>query len=310
MALPNVLIIGAMKAGTTTLWRDLLPHPELCFPRLRKEPQVLARRDLPPREIRRRYRWFFDHARPGQLVCDPSMRYAARPKFRGVARRARRLLGPDLRIIYMVREPIARVVSHHHHGYADGWLPPSIDRAVHRNRQLVSLSRYAFQLDPWLERFGQERLHVIHLESYAADRRAGVAEVCGFLGLDPQPVLARLRPDVIHNRGVDRRARRGPGMALIRSPVYQRMRPHIPVPWDRQLRRWLLPPVAPRPTPPNPDTVRFIADSVADDLERLRCLLASDRPLWDMDRAIREWTEHYHATVGDHADEALHPSAL
>jgi len=294
MVLPQVLIIGAMKAGTTTLWRDLHPHPDLGFPRLRKEPQILSCAEHDLQTMRDRYSWFFALAKPGQILCDPSTRYAALPRYEGVPQRAEQLLGTDLRIIYMIREPIERIVSHHHHGYADGWLDPSIDTAIRKSRQLVSLSMYASQITPWLDVFGPERIKVVRLDDYALDRAAGLTDVCRFLDLDPAPALARLRPNAIYNRGSDRRAKQGPALRLIQSRVYRKLKRRLPVTWDHALRTALLPPVPPRSAPPSPGTIESLAERLGPELQRFASILGADRPPWDIHDAASLWTQRYH----------------
>ena len=99
-----------MKAGTTTLYRDLYDHPEVFLPE-EKEPDSLAYDDVLTTEGTRTYRGMFAGANDGQLIGEASTSYSKAPFFGDVPSRALRLCGSDLKIIYVVREPFERMVS-------------------------------------------------------------------------------------------------------------------------------------------------------------------------------------------------------
>ena len=76
--LPGFLIIGAMKAGTTTLYHDLLTNPQVFFP-LDKEPGNLASHDVLGEDGRGRYASIFKTARPDQICGEASTTYTKLP---------------------------------------------------------------------------------------------------------------------------------------------------------------------------------------------------------------------------------------
>src|SRR5690606_18597197 len=129
LRLPDFLIIGAQKAGTTTLFRDLETHPQIAFS-YHKEPHSLCYDQVLTPRGQRRYSDYFVHIKPGQICGEASTGYTRFPQFQGVAERALRVLGPDLRLIYIVRNPVDRVVSHHHHSVSEKGMPASVDDAV------------------------------------------------------------------------------------------------------------------------------------------------------------------------------------
>ncbi len=114
MRLPDFLIIGAQKAGTTTLYRDLLANPAIFLP-IDKEPGNLCEDDLLTDTGRSAYARHFANASTDQLCGEATTSHTKRPDVLGVPARARRLLGDKLKVIYLVREPISRIISHHHH---------------------------------------------------------------------------------------------------------------------------------------------------------------------------------------------------
>ncbi|WFE75341.1 sulfotransferase [Roseinatronobacter sp. S2] len=216
MALPNFLIIGAMKAGTTTLYADLYNHPDI-FLTSDKEPSGLRWCDTP--EGVRRYERLFERAGNSRVIGEASTFYTKRPYSDGLAERARLLLGADVTILYLVREPVKRMVSHYHHEIGLQEEARSLNSALLDNPDYVNFSRYAWQLAPWQAAFGPERVHVLQFERYIADRRATLTEVCQLLGVDP----AKLDIDEgrAFNASAGKRVARGPWRRIISSRWYR-----------------------------------------------------------------------------------------
>lgn len=183
--LPGFLIIGAMKAGTTTLFHDLKAQEGVFIP-ADKEPHTLVKFQEHT-TARTEYGRLLAGASSHDLCGDASTGYSKLPDCSGVAERARELLGPDLRILYLVRNPVDRILSHHHHAVTEGSFSGSLDEAIDELPCLVNYSCYGTQLTPWLAAFGPERVLVIVFEDYVKDRRGGAREVCRFLGVPFDP---------------------------------------------------------------------------------------------------------------------------
>ncbi len=287
MRLPDFLIIGAMKAGTTTLYRDLLTNPGL-FLSPEKERSHLLRDDVLTEAGRRDYASLFRRARPDQRCGIAPTRYTTLPDCPGVPQRALKVHGASLRAIYLVREPVARTVSHHYHELAAGTVTGTIDEAVRREPRFIDYSRYAMQVAPWLETFGPRQVLIVRFETYVADRRATVARICRFIGVEPRDDL--IQPDVAYNRSDDKPVPHGVGGALRRSPLYRRLvRPLLPHSVKDRLREAFLPRAPARPPPPSPETVEYILEALGDDPDRLRSLMGSDDPLWDVSEVRRRY---------------------
>ncbi len=266
MPLPSFLIIGAMKCGTTSLYRDLEANPDVFFP-LDKEPGNLASDDVLTGKGRGDYEGLYSRAARGQVCGDASARYAMRPDFPCVPERARRVLGSDVRIIYLVREPLARIVSHHYHDYIRGVVNESIDWAVRRYSRYIDYSRYAEQVEPWIEVFGPHQVEVVKFEHYIANRRRVVAELSTFIGVRPRPDLVNVHR--IFNRGDGQPVLTGPWLELRDSGLYQRwVRPRLSTELRHRLRYRLLPEGPPRPEPPSQATRRFLREALSEDVTR------------------------------------------
>lgn len=277
MRTPDLLIIGAMKCGSTTLYRDLMTNPRVFFP-IDKEPESLCDDLVLTPAGRAKYAALFEGARPDQLCAEASTAYTKRPDFERVAERARAVCGPDLRAIYLVRDPVARAISHHFHEYARGNMPRSIDEAVRRFPALVNYSRYAMQIEPWLECFGHERVRILRLEDYVADRAGECSSLCAFLGIEPRPDL--IESDKVFNRSAGKPVMRGPWKLIAHNPVYRRfIRPLMPLGLKDRVRVTVLPKAPPRPEPPTEATAAWIREQLEADQARLAEILrAANRP--------------------------------
>lgn len=298
MRLPDFLIIGAMKAGTTSLYRDLLTNPDVFMP-VTKEPNSLCDDRVLTDDGRREYAELFKRARPDQICGEASTAYTKRPDYEGVPARAYNLLGPALHIIYLVRHPIDRIISHHHHALSYGKTHFDINQAVRRQHMFVNYSRYAWQIEPWLNQFGHDRVQVVRFEDYIADRCRIISQLSSFLGITPRPELIDISS--VHNRADSRRISRGWPAALRMTGLYRNfLRPLLPFAIREHARAWLFARAPDRPPPPSPDTLAWLADMLTPDAEALRHLLGPRAPHWDL-----------HAVPGSPSERAAtHPSPM
>lgn len=105
MKLPTFLIVGAAKCGTTSLYEYLRQHPEVFMPR-RKEPNFFAGPSHGNRTTEAEYRALFADATSAKAVGEASVAYLYDP---GSPRRIFEYLGPETRIVIMLRNPVDMV---------------------------------------------------------------------------------------------------------------------------------------------------------------------------------------------------------
>jgi hypothetical protein len=278
MRLPDFLIIGAMKSGTTTLYNDLLLNPRIFMP-VDKEPHNLTSDAVLTPEGRAAYAALFAPARPDQLCGEASTGYTKRPTFEGVAPRARALLGPSLKLVYVVREPVSRAISHHYHDFSWNAIHGDADRALRESPEFTDYSRYAYQLEPWLDTFGQNNVLVIIFEEYVKDRRGTVERVSRFLGVEP--ALDAIDAEKVHNKGDRRPVHKGVLTLINQSWVYRRVLRHLIPVWFRHfLYRTVFPKAPDRPAPPTDQTVQQMRATLDPDAARLAELLGRTGPIW------------------------------
>lgn len=180
-ALPNLIVIGGLKCGTTSLHHYLNLHPEIAMSRPKELNFFVTELnwELGPE-------WYASHFdRSAAVRGETSPHYTNLPRFKGVAARMRELLGPEARIVYMVREPIARMLSHYFHNVGGGYESRPLEVALgDRDSAYVQRSLYAMQLEPYLREFERERILIVANEDLAGQREATVRRVYEFCGVD------------------------------------------------------------------------------------------------------------------------------
>lgn len=285
--LPDFLIIGAQKSATTTLYADLACQASICMSSV-KEPSVLIRFSDPD-EAAKYYARLFEPTSSHRRFGEASTLYTQLPTYPGVPGRARRLLGPELRLLYLVRNPVERALSHHYHAYSRGRAGPDVNVAIRTDPGFVDHGRYATQLVPWLEEFGRDAALVLRFEDFVRDRPATVRRVGGFLSVPVDP--SRIQLDREFNKS------EGNYVAGYLRPLMSR---DIYKLWLRRvlpagIRRRIFQLVAPRapdpPAPPRLDTIDYLVERLEPDAERLRALLGPDAPVWDFAATRKKYAE-------------------
>lgn len=280
---PGFLVIGAMKCGTTTLYRDLRSQPSLHLPE--KEANLLTAADFDPHRTAHRYALLYKRQSERQLGGDVSTTYSMLPDYAGVPERAHQVLGRDLRLIYVVRNPVTRAVSHHYHMYSRPAdvrrMAADIDECVQLHPQIIDFSRYAMQLDAWREFYPDDQIYVVIFEEYISNRRRTIVDLCNFLDVSCVPEFVE----------VDRAFNQSDGKpvlnhfwAAVQSASWYRkaFRPVVPEPLKNAFMRWALPTAPPRPAPPSPETVGRILSGVQADAQTLADTLKRSQPIWNL----------------------------
>lgn len=289
MALPTFFVIGAAKAGTTSLHHYLDQHPQVQMSAV-KEPNFFGGpADGTTYMVSRvddldEYESLFDPACEVRGEASPS--YTNFPRRPGVPEAIKALV-PDAKLIYLVRDPIARTVSHHHMLVIDGRETRSLREALgdldssdSRSYRLTSQSFYAWQLARYMGHFPEENVLVIDQADLLADRRAVLGEVFAFLSVDADFTCDQF--DVELFRGSERAVYPAPLRAVKRvlaAPARifpQRSRDSV----RRLIERRLLPsagaPVI------DDESLERLRELFAPDVERLRKLTGKAFAGWNI----------------------------
>jgi len=184
-SVPAIVIIGAMKAGTTWLYSLLCRHPGIS-PCIVKEPRFFtdSRFGGTWQNGLNWYRGLF--ALGAGATCEASTSYT---KFAGDKESVERmyLVHSTMRLIYIVRNPIDRAISHYLHSTLKGREKRSIHSALLNDyeRSYITVGQYYKQLLRYLAIFPREQICVVVAESLWANPSAGLQKIFSFLGLDP-----------------------------------------------------------------------------------------------------------------------------
>lgn len=181
--LPNFLIIGTMKGGTTSLYHYLSQHPDVFMTATKELHYFVAEKNLS--RGRTWYESNFRDAGAARAVGEASPDYTKYPLYRGVAGRIADLI-PAARLVYVIRNPVERVRSHYLHDVARGRERRPIGDAVPGNDHYLAPSRYAQQLEQYLDFFPRRQLLVLTSEDLRNDRTTVMRRVHEFLGVDPE----------------------------------------------------------------------------------------------------------------------------
>lgn len=189
MSLPNFLIVGAMRSGTTTLFHHLSQHPQAFLPP-QKEVHFF---DLNYNKGVTWYEKQFSGAKGQKVIGEGTQTYMYLPE---VAPRIAALLG-DIKLIAILRNPVERAYSHYWHNRSRGIDPLPFAEAIaaeserlkagdpsRRMFSYVDRGRYVHQLRRLCEHFSRENLHVILFDDLKKSPMETFQTLCGFLGID------------------------------------------------------------------------------------------------------------------------------
>jgi hypothetical protein len=285
--IPDFLVIGAMKAGTTSLYHYLAAHPDVFMASVKELDFFVETANW-----RRGLNWYarqFNRARGAAAAGEASTAYSKHPIVPGVPERIATVI-PRCKMIYVLRDPIDRIRSHYQHRVAIGSERARIEDAVIENPIYVACSRYASQIERYLDHFPREQLLLITAENLRGDRAATMRRVFGFIGVDEEIVPATLDTEYYRTAG---RAGYPPIVGKLRHalkyvPAAKRAKEFVDSTLPRLVRaRHADAPVNTGASMPS-DTRLQLIELLHDDVERLGRYLPEGTEGWSVDpRGVR-----------------------
>jgi hypothetical protein len=209
---PNLFIIGAMKSGTTFLCSLLASHPSIFLSRP-KEPSYF----IDPTQLRELQPWLweqgywrseevyldlFQSAHASPIVGEASVYYTHLPLASGVAERISRF-NPDARLIYVMRDPIARTISHYWHRVRYNKESRPILHAIKNDPQYRDVSNYKMQLLPYLKAFKRDQLGLLTFEELINNTDQTVRSIFRWLNVDSSVELPPVPPQNVTPESID-----------------------------------------------------------------------------------------------------------
>lgn len=280
--LPTFIIIGAMKTGTTSLHTYLSAHPEVGMSEV-KELDFFNEDSHWSRGVD----WYRTQFPEGfAQVGEASPGYTKYPAFPGVPERMASVV-PDAKLIYVLRDPIARIVSHYIDAFSWGREHGTIDEVLAGDlddNHYVNCSRYDLQLSRYDGVYPAERILVIANEGLRNDRRATLRTVFGFIGVDADfwdPAY-----EVEHYRAEEKTRRTRLGYAITktsRAVGRTRLRSVLPHSLARAAEKFNTATETPiEPPEVSPELRARLEAALRDDVARLRSRTGMDFAAWSI----------------------------
>jgi hypothetical protein len=194
---PNTFVIGAMKSGTSSLHRYLDCHPLVGMSPFKEPAYFLGPvRRSGPAALSDRYRndlgeylSLFAGMQDKPIRGESTTDYAKLPRFEGVPERIRGF-EPAARIIYLMRDPVERTISHYWWAVQKEHETRDLLTAVREEPFYTDVSDYARQLGAYLSVFPTNQVYVETTERLEAQPEQALRDLWSWLGLDPD--IARL----------------------------------------------------------------------------------------------------------------------
>jgi hypothetical protein len=262
-----VMIVGAMKCGTSSLYRYLATHPEIC-PCITKEPEFFSRHQQHRYNAVAHYEdlWDFDPS-AHRFALEASTGYTKYPEEPDIPKKIHDS-GLRPKFIYLVRNPFDRIRSHHEQL---GRLFPDFNYSVPLTADtFVNTSNYYLQLKQYRPYFPKEHFLVLDFDELRKHPRRSLSRVCSFLGLSDQHIPTSYP---VHHQTLSR-----PQAFVARNPVLRRAANVLPNP-IRQVSKRLLDRLFKRAEWTGPDR-DIVLKRLANDMYRFQAEYGIDVGKW------------------------------
>jgi len=175
------MLIGAQKAGSTSLAHQIAQHPQIEFCK-HKEPDFFSKtKDW--KDNLQKYHSLFNQTQ-GQICGEGSTTYTWIPEYPRTAWRIH-AYNPDVKLIYIMRHPVERTISHYFHHFLRARTKNPKEQEILKVPTYINHSRYAMQLRPYLELFPKEAILPIIFEEFIEDPFPTLNQIANFLKIDP-----------------------------------------------------------------------------------------------------------------------------
>lgn len=248
---PTFLIIGAAKCGTTALASILSSHPDCCMSQPKEVSFFQDMIDFQPNpNYEKGWEWYqqaFTHYAGESVVGEATPSYSDRSRSPTTAQRIYEF-NPNMKIIYMVREPLQRQISAWRMQWAEGiesiwpdrrelqWALKSFDYWMQMQRDCGQwdVCRYGYQLAAYEHFFHHENICVSFLDDWQGSKNKEIYKILNFLGLNLRSWDTKFQEQ--KNSNSDRIIER-PFFKKIRSiQEFQFILKYIPLTWRNWMR--------------------------------------------------------------------------
>jgi len=176
------MVVGAMKCGTTTLCHYLGKHPDIGFSNP-KEPCFFSQSPDWQTYLDNYHAIFPPNKK---IYGEGSTEYTKSPLLKSEIWKDIHTYNPDMKIIYMVRNPFERIISHYVFQYIRFKTDSLITKAIHEIPGIIEISKYYYQILPYLKQFGPENVLILDLDDYVKNPSSMLRECFSFVGANEE----------------------------------------------------------------------------------------------------------------------------
>ena len=222
-----VLIIGAMKCGTTSLFSYLAQHPQIAA--CRKKETFFFSADNCWNKGFDWYQSLWDwNPNIHKIALEASVDYTRIPTYPNAAERIATLTDKaNFKFIYIMRNPLERIESHYTHGLAQNWQSTQKPLTEEIHPELIEASQYARQLNEYYQRFPANDILLLNFTDLKKEPLALLKKVCCFLQIDPDYQFQGL--NTVYNANTERIANENLWRSLRKIKLLRSLSQHISV---------------------------------------------------------------------------------
>ncbi|HDY74541.1 MAG TPA: sulfotransferase [Euryarchaeota archaeon] len=278
--LPNLIIIGAQKCATSALHYYLGLHPQIFMSKQKELDFFIGERSWG-----KGISWYKSHfTGTFKIYGEASPNYTVHPLYKEVPARMYSLV-PEAKLIYLVRDPLERIVSHYVHRLASGKEKRKFEELfvdINSAEVYLARSRYCEQIEQFLKYFPKKNILILNQEDLLLNRDSTMKTVFRFLCVEEN--FSSRRFSIMPHRSDEKREKNSIGEKLSknslinnfieRSPPNMRWRVKRSVyyPFSQPIKRPVL----------SKEQVRFLTDALLDDITRFRKLTGHDFSSWSL----------------------------
>jgi len=280
---PNLIIVGAQKSGTGSLHHYLNLHPEVSMSETKELNFFVETLNW-----EKGLDWYESRFTGVQKIHgESSPSYTMYPNFPGVPARMHAIL-PDARLIYVVRDPLERIVSHYlHQWYGKRQDAPFLellaDPENKKTRHYILTSSYYLQLSQYTEFYDLSKICVISLEDLKNSRPETLGRIYRFLEIDDS-FLPIDSTAVVNRTQTKLRTNLFGDLLLSDSPAVKSLRETTALLLPGSIKARLRSLLGSKQTPPEitPEIRQVLGDALRDDISKFRELTGQSFSQWSL----------------------------
>jgi hypothetical protein len=280
---PSFIVIGAAKAGTTSLCGLLAQHPDINFSDP-KEPRFFSDDNL----FEKGWAWYescFFHDPSAQHAGEGSVHYSMCTLFPNASHRIASAL-PDVKIIYIVRHPLKRIISHWkmYDRSADPKFKGLNEDVLNPDYRpnLIDASKYSLQLSVYQNYFPEDQIKVLFFEEFISDQASVINQCWDFIGVSK---LEQNRISFEHKNRGDSVSLAKPGLNKMKTiPIIREINKSMPSNLKSRVRKRMSFLYHTRGSQPiwQPDVKKRVLDEIQEDAISFLKLQRKPSNYWDL----------------------------